>query len=150
MGPLARLAAVETWARAEYGADMPEALRLALYGDVQPADLVRVGPYFLPRQKVPCHVSGCLDHIEGLHVDEIGDPIWHAGCSKCALQSSIPAPCDTCGGDHPDLLCPNNPPGPTSAGEPPGVAEQKTKYGWRKRGTRAKRPRLAQRSPRRG
>lgn len=44
MGPLARLAAVETWARAEYGDTLPEQLRLALYGDVQPADLVRVIP----------------------------------------------------------------------------------------------------------
>jgi hypothetical protein len=43
MGPLARLAAVETWARSEFGNDLPEPLRLALYGDVQPADMVRVG-----------------------------------------------------------------------------------------------------------
>jgi hypothetical protein len=43
MGPLARLAAIETWARSEYGDALPEPLRLALHGDVQPADMVRMG-----------------------------------------------------------------------------------------------------------
>jgi uncharacterized protein YraI len=39
------------------------------------------------RQLVPCHVKGCLDHVQGCHVDYLGDSIWHGGCDACATAS---------------------------------------------------------------
>lgn len=38
-------------------------------------------------QRVPCHVHGCVDHIEGHHVDRLGDAILHVGCDACAAAS---------------------------------------------------------------
>lgn len=33
--------------------------------------------------RVPCHVSGCVDHVDGMHADSLGDAIWHVGCDAC-------------------------------------------------------------------
>jgi hypothetical protein len=35
-------------------------------------------------QRVPCHVVGCVDHVDGMHVDGLDDAIWHIGCQFCA------------------------------------------------------------------
>lgn len=47
-------------------------------------------PPWPPPQRVPCHVSGCVDHVEGNHVDALGDAIVHY-CGDCTGDHYAPA-----------------------------------------------------------
>lgn len=35
-------------------------------------------------RRLVCHVIGCVEHIDGMHVDHLGDALVHVGCSVCS------------------------------------------------------------------